>query len=302
MLFFILAIVVFVIGVLLTVFNFADGEKVGAGISAVVTVIICAVLIGIACFRSVPTGHTGVVTVFGKVENYTLNSGAHFMSPWKKVVNMDNRVQKATVDLPCFSSDIQEVNVSYTLNYQISKVDAMTLYSAVGKEYYDTVIAPNVAEAVKVVTARYTAEQLVGMRDDLASEIEVVLGEKMEQFNIEIRSTSIENMDFTDVFTNAVEAKQVAQQEKLRAQTEAEQKVIEAEAAAEVKKVNADAKAYEIKINAEAEAEANQKIADSLTPSLINYLYAQGWDGKLPTVMSGQDGSVILNAGDIFGD
>ena len=258
-------------------------------------------LTALSCVVTVPTGHTGVVTTFGHVENYTLDAGVHMVKPWQQVVKMDNRVQKQTVRLACFSSDIQEVNMSYTINYQIRKADAMTLYSTVGVSYYDTVVAPNIAEAVKVATARYTAEELVGMRDDLANAIEVILAQKLEQYNIELVSTSIEDMDFTDAFTDAVEAKQVAQQNKLKAQTEAEQRVIEANAAAEVKKVEADAEAYEVLARAEAEAEANRKISESLTQELIDYNYAQSWDGRLPAIMNGSDGAVIVNAGDLIG-
>ena len=141
---------------------------------------------------------------------------------------------------------------------------------------------------------------LVGMRDELANAIELILSEKLEQYNIEVVSTSIEDMDFTDAFTDAVEAKQVAQQNKLKAQTEAEQRVIEANAAAEVKKVQADAEAYEVLARADAEAEANRKISESLTRDLIDYNYAQSWDGKLPMMMSGSDGAVIVNAGDLI--
>ena len=138
------------------------------------------------------------------------------------------------------------------------------------------------------------------MRDELANAIELILSEKLEQYNIEVVSTSIEDMDFTDAFTDAVEAKQVAQQNKLKAQTEAEQRVIEANAAAEVKKVQADAEAYEVLRRAEAEAQANREIAESLTQALIDYNYAQSWDGKLPSIMSGKDGAVIVSAGDLI--
>ena len=267
---------------------------------AVVSLIAAVALIVLSCVATVPTGHTGVVTTFGHVENYTLDAGVHMVKPWQQVVKMDNRVQKQTVKLACFSSDIQEVNMAYTINYQIRKADAMTLYSTVGVAYYDTVVAPNIAEAVKVATAHYTAEELVGMRDDLAGAIEVILSEKLEQYNIEVVSTSIEDMDFTDAFTDAVEAKQVAQQNKLKAQTEAEQRVIEANAEAEVKKVQADAEAYEVLRRAEAEAEANRKIAESLTKELIDYSYAQGWDGKLPSIITGSDGGLLVSAGDLI--
>lgn len=270
------------------------------GAIVAIAAVVAAALLVLSCVTTVPTGHTGVVTTFGHVENYTLDAGVHMVKPWQQVVKMDNRVQKQTVKLACFSSDIQEVNMAYTINYQIRKADAMTLYSTVGVAYYDTVVAPNIAESVKVATARYTAEELVGMRDELANAIELILSEKLEQYNIEVVSTSIEDMDFTDAFTDAVEAKQVAQQNKLKAQTEAEQRVIEANAAAEVKKVQADAEAYEVLARAEAEAEANRKISESLTRDLIDYNYAQNWDGKLPMMMSGSDGAVIVNAGDLI--
>ena len=68
---------------------------------------------------------------------------------------------------------------------------------------------------------------------------------------------------------------------------------MEAKAAAEVRKVNADAEAYEVRAKAEAEAEANRMISESLTQALINYTYAQRWDGKLPTVMTGEGSSMI---------
>lgn len=264
------------------------------------------VILLLSCFTSIPTGHTGVVTVFGRVENYTLDSGIHFVAPWKTVVKMDNRVQKRTLQLSCFSSDIQEVTMSYTLNYQISKENAMTLYATIGKQYYETAIEPNIAESVKTATARYTAEGLISSRADLALEIEEILAERLMQYNIELVSTSIEDIDFTDAFTDAVEAKQVAQQNKLKAETESEQRVIEAEAAAEVKKVQAEAEAeakkiaaeaeaYEIQVKAEAEAEANTKIADSLTDGLISYTYASRWDGQLPTVVTGEGSATILD-------
>ena len=293
MILFVLSIFVALAGVIAWLIS----KKSAAG---VVALIVAAALLALSCVTTVPTGHTGVVTTFGHVENYTLDAGVHMVKPWQQVVKMDNRVQKQTVKLACFSSDIQEVNMAYTINYQIRKADAMTLYSTVGVAYYDTVVAPNIAEAVKVATAHYTAEELVGMRDELANAIEVILSEKLEQYNIEVVSTSIEDMDFTDAFTDAVEAKQVAQQNKLKAQTEAEQRVIEANADAEVKKVQADAEAYEVLRRTEAEAEANRKIAESLTEPLIDYNYAQNWDGKLPSIVTGSDGGLFISAGDLI--
>ena len=273
-------------------FRNKNGE---VSIPKIVTMSAIALVVVILCmcsFVKVPTGHTGVITTFGRVENYTFDAGVHFKAPWQKVIKMDNRIQKHSVELSCFSSDIQEVTVNYTLNYQISKANAMTIYATIGKEYFDTVITPNISEAVKVSTAKFTAESLVNDRSKLAVSIEENLTELLLKYNIEVIGTSIEDIDFTDAFTNAVEAKQVAQQEKLQAQTVAEQKVIEANASAEVKKINVDAEAYEIQVRAEAEAEANKKINASLSQNLIDYVRANAWDGKYPTYYGG-DGALI---------
>ena len=257
-----------------------------------ILVIAAAAVIVTSCFTQVPTGHTGVITTFGKVSDYTLDSGIHVKAPWQKIVKMDNRIQRATENLSCFSSDIQEVTMTYTLNYQISEKDAMTIYRTIGSDYYHTIILPSIQESVKVCTAKYTAESLVSERTALAQSIEDSLSEKLTGYNIMVNSTSIENMDFTDAFTNAVEAKQVAQQNKLKAETEAQQKVIEAKAAADVKQIEADAEAYQLVKRAEAEAEAYQMISQSLTDKVIAKMYYDNWDGKLPTVVT--DGNALL--------
>ena len=254
----------------------------------VALVAVIALIFAISCFSFVPTGHTGVVTLFGKVENYTLDSGIHFKNPFARVIKMDNRIQKESVELSCFSSDIQEVEVVFTLNYQISKEYAMNIYKTIGKNYFDTAVSPIITESVKTVAARYTAEDLINKRNELAMAIETDMKEKLLICNVELVSTSTEDMDFTDAFTDAVEAKQVAAQNKLRAETEAAQRVVEAEAEAQIRRVTAEAEAYEILQRAEAEAQANQKLAESITDRLIEYRYYEVWDGKLPQMVMGE--------------
>ena len=255
------------------------------------------VVVVFGCFSSVPTGHTGIVTTFGKVEENTFEAGVNLKSPVQKVILMDNRNQKATINLVCFSSDIQEVSIVYSLNYQIRKENAQDIYRTIGSNYFDTVISPRIQESVKVVVAKYKAETLVSDRSKLSAEIQADLTETLSRFNIEVISTSVEDMDFTDAFTTAVEAKQVAEQNKLKAITEQEQKVLEAEAAARQKVIAAQADAETAKIAADAsryakeqEAEGNRKLQESITDELIRYKEIEKWDGKLPEIYGGSDG------------
>lgn len=215
------------------------------------------------CMASVTTGNTGVVTTFGKVENYTLEAGFHVKAPWHTVTEMDNRVQKTTVELSCFSSDIQEVSMKYTLNYQIDKANAQEIYRTVGKNYYTTIVEPNISEAVKVATAKYTAEQLVQTRSNLANDIETLLETNLNAYNIKVSSTAIEDMDFTDAFTTAVENKQVAEQKKKQAEIEQAQALAQAENDKKIAMTNAEAAAEVAKIQAEADMEVAKIAADS---------------------------------------
>ena len=293
---FVFGIAIFIIGIIATVCFAREVGSGGATLAAVVTIVLTIALLVGSCMANVPTGHTGVLTTFGRVENITFEAGMNFKAPWQEVIKMDNRVQKQSTDLICFSSDIQEVSMKYTVNYQISSKDAMTIYKTIGTDYYNNIIVPNITESVKTAVAKYNAEALVSGRSELSRVIQEDLTTRLAAYNIIVVSASIEDMDFTDAFTNAVEAKQVAEQNKLKAQTEAEQRIIEAEAAAEIKRVNAeaeaeakkiaaDAAAYEIQVKAEAEAEANKQIAESLTEELIDYKYYETWNGELPGVV-----------------
>ena len=60
-------------------------------------------LIIISCFSIVPTGHTGIQTVFGHVNDGALDAGIVWHFPWVTVINMDNREQRVSFTLEAFS-------------------------------------------------------------------------------------------------------------------------------------------------------------------------------------------------------
>lgn len=281
----------------------------------VIIILVLAAVVGltISMVSCVPTGYTGIVTTYGKVEDGTLSAGAHFKLPWQKVVNMDNRTQKVQVQTQAFSSDIQQVNLQLSVNYCIDQETAQTLYKTVGLNYYDNVLYPRILENAKSVFSEYNAEALVANREKLSSRVLELLTADAQAYGIKIVSMSIEDIDFTDAFTNAVEAKQVAAQDKLTAQTrqeqltmeqqaqaeralimantQAEQDIIAAEAKLEVERRQADANLYK----GQKEAEANKLLAESLTEELIRYFQIKQWNGQMPTTMLGaMNGSFMI--------
>lgn len=298
--------IVVIVGIIAAIVVGSHSRAASVGVLCI-TIVTALVMTLMTSVTSIPTGYTGILTTFGRVENRTLDAGFNMKAPWQKVVKMDNRIQKVNVHLSAFSSDLQQVDVSYTINYQIDKENAMNIYRSIGVNYYDVVIEPNILESFKVVAARYTAEDLIANRDELASKVEELLSENLSGYNIDVSSTAIEDMDFTDKFTNAVEDKQVAAQNALKAQIEQDQRtmekeaeasraIIDANAAAEVAKIQAESDLEVTKIQADAaeyagqkEAAKNKAIAESLTPDLVDYYYIDKWTGDLPDTYVGSD-------------
>lgn len=274
-------------------------------------VLVASVLL--SCVTIVPTGYTGILTTFGRVENRTISAGAHLILPWQNVVKMDNRTQKVQIQTEAFSSDIQQVDLQLSVNYCIDQETAQELYRTVGINYYENVMYPRILENTKAVFSQYSAENLIAKRNTLSDSIAESTASDMRRYGITIVSIAIEDIDFTDAFTAAVEAKQVAAQNKLTAETEQAQKTMEEEATAKRAVIAANAEAEKsviaanaelevVKVQAEAalyagekEAEMNKRISESLTDSLIHYYWIKEWNGELPTTVLGSDSNYMID-------
>ena len=306
--------VLFIVGILLLIGGIVlvcigDEARVGGLISIILSI----VLVVVACVSIVPTGYTGVLTSFGKVDARHIEAGLNFIAPWQSIIKMDNRTQKESITLSAFSSDIQQVDTALSVNYHIDSNTAQTLYKTVGKEYFNTIVMPRILEDTKAVFSNYTAENLVANREHLSTEILNLLAADMSKYGITITSLAIEDIDFTDAFTNAVEQKQVAAQNKLTAQTEqdrltmeanakAQREIISAQTEAEKAKIAANADLEVVKIQADAasyagerEAEMNKRIAESCNEYLLDYYRIKQWDGKLPIYYGGTETSPMLD-------
>ena len=322
---FILGIIVLIFGLVAGMVIFPDvtkrdGKKIDKskyrGAIRILGVVFGCGLILFSCMSFVPTGHTGIQTTFGRVNDGTLDAGLAWHAPWVSVVNMDNREQRVPFTLEAFSKDIQQVDIQGSINININKATAMNLYREVGVNYVNVFVTPRIQEDVKIVIARYTAENLISNRQVASDTIYELIKEELTEKGINVISLALENVDFTDAFEAAVEAKQVATQEAQRAQTEQERMTMEEEAAAkravivanaeaEKAKIAAQADLEVVKIQAEAalyagekEAEMNKRISEALTPELIRYYWIKQWNGKLPTV-STDNAMTLIDMNDI---
>ena len=243
--------------------------------------IIGIIFIVLSCVTVVPTGHTGIISVFGTIKNNTLDAGLSFKAPWARIITMDNRIQKVSGEMTGTTSDMQDVTAIFTLNYQISKADASNIYKTIGKDYEKIVIASQTQNTVKAVLAKYAATSLVSSRTEVSTAIEKELESVLSKYNIEVVDTAIEDMQFSEEFNNSIEQKVIAEQNLERAKTEQEKLNLEIEQEAQRKITEAN-----------GTAKANEILSNSITSMILEKNAIEKWNGELPQVV-GNDTNVF---------
>lgn len=253
----------------------------GIGIGIVIAIVV--LIVGLNSFTVVEAGHTGVVVTLGKVNEGVLQEGIHFKLPFvQKIVEIDNRIVKLTVATEAFSKDLQSVSTQLAVNYRVDRDKSYSIYKNIGANYEQVLLEPAVNEVLKAITSRYTAEESVTNRKMISDGLIEGLNEKLNESGLFITDVNIINFDFSDAFVNAIEEKQIAQQQLLKAETDKQTALTNATAEADAMAAKAKGEAEAMRIKADAEAEANKTISESLSDILLEYSKIEKWDGKLP--------------------
>ncbi|MBQ3068792.1 MAG: prohibitin family protein [Clostridia bacterium] len=255
------------------------------GVVAVVLLALAVLLLN--SFVVVEAGHTGVVMTFQAVEDEVLSEGLHFKMPFvQNVVQMNNRTQKTETNGTASSKDLQIVSYVVAVNYHVNDSSSASLYQNVGMDYGSVIIVPAIQESIKAVSAQFTAEELITKRQSVGDQIKDALSEKIGPYGITVEIFNIVNFDFSEEFNNAVEAKQTAQQNALKA----EQDLARIEVEAKQKITQAQAEAESIKLIQEALSQS---------PDYVEYVKWNKWNGELPTVMG--DSSLLIDMDSVSG-
>ncbi|HJW56022.1 MAG TPA: prohibitin family protein [Burkholderiaceae bacterium] len=249
-------------------------------INVALIVIVLALLWALAPFAAVPAGYRGVMTTFGNPSNDIMSEGLHFRLPLAQRLNLVNvSIQKGEGDGDAASRDMQTVHTKIALNYHIKPEAAVTVFRDLGNQPGERIIIPAVQEAVKAVTARFTAEELIAKRTDVRDQIIAQLRERLARHGIVVDEFSIVNFNFSKSFNDAIEAKTTAEQLKLKAERD-------------LQRIEVEARQKITQAKAEAEALAAQRL--QVTAELIrlreieNQRFAiEKWDGHLPNVSGG---------------
>ncbi|WP_242041440.1 prohibitin family protein [Leptolyngbya sp. FACHB-261] len=233
-------------------------------------------------FVIVNAGERGVLMQFGRVQEKVLGEGIHLVVPLVHTVKkLTVRVQNQEISAEASSRDLQNVFTDVALNWHIVPAEANAIFQTIGDEaaVVQRIINPAVEEVLKAVMAKYTAEEIITKRGEVKAGVDHGLTARLSTYYIAVDDISLVHVHFSQRFSDAVEAKQIAEQEAKRAEFVALKATKEAET-----RVNL----------AKGEAESQRLLRENLTPELLQKLAIEKWNGGLPLVV-GDDATKLLN-------
>ncbi|MBU7005455.1 regulator of protease activity HflC (stomatin/prohibitin superfamily) [Peptococcaceae bacterium DYL19] len=263
----------------------------GKATKVLIPLVVVGLILLMIAFNSVVVvqpGTRGIVLQLGAVKPLVLNEGFHFKLPFiQKIIPIDVRVGKAQSDQTAASKDLQVVTTTVAVNFHLVPDEVNKLYQNVGLAYEDRIVAPAIGEAVKAVTAQYTAEELISKRSEVSAKVKETLAAKLSTYFMALDEINITEFKFSPEYNNAIEQKQIAEQNALKAKLDLQR--IEVEAQQKIEQAKAEAESLRLQ-----KQEVTQELID-LREIEAQIKAIEKWDGKLPSVTGGATPFIDVN-------
>lgn len=239
---------------------------------------------GISVLTSVPAGHTGILTTYGKVEATHIDSGLHFKKPWQKIVCMDNRIRTMTLSAGTKDSTTDDAietkdrqlipSYEFEIQYQLNPEVSYKVYANYGSKYETTLIASNALQFVKEVISQYSADDIVTAKEEIPTQIKERLAAATNPLGVNIVRVNMVSYDFSAEYTEILEQRALLnaqlennklqqQNETITAQTQYDVAIKQAEKEAETQRIAAENANAIAVANAQAQAETDRINADN---------------------------------------
>ena len=220
----------------------------------------------------VPAGQVAVVTTLGKVSGGSRRPGLNVKIPFvQNIYPFDVRTQVRPEKFASLTKDLQVIEATATVKYAVRPSEAGRLYSTIAysdREVYPKIIQPSLLKALKSVFSQYELVTIASNWSDISELVEKNVAEELDRFDyVEVRGLDLTGLEIAQEYRAAIEQKQIAEQQLLRAQTE-------------------------VKI-AEQEAKRYETLNRTLDDRVLFKLFLDKWDGKTQVVpaLPGNKGS-----------
>src|SRR5262250_648441 len=210
-----------------------------------VLAVVFLVLLLFASVVSVPTGHVGVLTLFGKVTGETLGEGIHLINPLKSVQRLSIQTQSVKESASVPSNEGLILALDTSLLFHLDRTKAAEVYQKVGANYAEKIVEPTLRAAIRASTSAHSANALyTNARELVQTQIQEQLTSELGPRGVIVENILLRDVQLPAMLKSSIEAKQQAEQDALRMnfilqkeKQEAERKRIEAQGIADFQKI-----------------------------------------------------------------
>jgi regulator of protease activity HflC (stomatin/prohibitin superfamily) len=189
-----------------------------------------------ASVARVPTGHVGVLTMFGRVTGTVLPEGLHLANPLavNNVMSIRTQEIKETASVP--SNEGLIITMDTSLLFHLDPDKAADVYRRLGPRFDSVVVEPNLRSAIREATASNSANALyTSEREKVSTAIITQLKRDLEPRGVIVEAVLLRDIQLPAALKQSIETKQQAEQESLamsfrlqKEKQEADRKRIEA--------------------------------------------------------------------------
>ncbi len=260
-------------------------------------VIIVIIIIFLNIVITIPAGHTGVRTLFGKVKDDELSSGIHIINPFEQIEEMSIRTEEYTMSIAngegqrrgsdqisALTNEGLKLDLDITIFYKLEEHMASDVYRDLGLDFEEKIIRPEIRSAIRGIIAQYDAKAIYSeKRGEVASDIKDHLIKAVESRGIIIEQVLLRNVILPLGLAGSIQQKLQAEQDAQRLDFVLEKEKKEAERK---------------RIEAQGQSDAQNILNKTITPKYLQYLYISELKDRQGTIYipTGSDGLPIIKS------
>ncbi|MDQ7778446.1 MAG: prohibitin family protein [Planctomycetota bacterium] len=219
------------------------------------------VLILVSSVTTIPTGHIGVVTTFGRAEDWTLDEGIHLIAFWRSVNRLSVRTQEVKEVAQVPTKEGLTIELEASLLFSLKRDRAREVFQKIGPTYIDIIVVPQFRSILRGVTVNYEAKALyMSSRSEIEQTINELVKTELEARGIIAERVLMRRLTLPHLVTNAIDEKLAAEQQADKMKFVLEKEKLEAE-----RKI----------VEAGGIAKAQEIIQGTLSDNYIRYLWVK---------------------------
>jgi regulator of protease activity HflC (stomatin/prohibitin superfamily) len=240
-------------------------------------------------------GYVGIVIhrAGGGVDPQPLGPGLHLRNPLTTGIEeypvfmqtlVLTRQGERNDELNVNSVEGQPLSLDVSMSFELEQSRVPALYQTFRTDI-ETIqhgyVKQAIRQALQEVVGREPIADIIGPKKaEVVARAQQLLLQRLSPYGIEVKQFTLNELRAPEAVMQAINAKNVMQQQALTAQNELQKNQFQAQGDS----IKAAGRAKAILAEAQAQAEANRQLAQSITPTLVQYEMAKRWNGQMPQV------------------